>query len=258
MYDRAGLGHWRNIRAPNGVVQRLQQTDIGPNPKTGRTIDIAAVAAEHFGYSPKTFPTDGEFSWSAIVDAPASDGILRRQTHTFDAATQHVQQLLGFSEQESDGYFGDATQAAVEHFQRRHGLDVDGEVGPDTLAKLETGDTTPKPVPQSVDIAKLIAEIWAAIQPLLEQSSVTPEPQSSTVLATPTVVVPVKAAWWSKINWAAIGSSAASLVTTNALGLDATTQAQVLLAVNLVTNVATVLLRTFANGSVTPSSIPKK
>lgn len=69
-YDRSTLGHWFEVRAPNGVTSREQQTDIGPNPNTGRTIDISAAAAERFGYSPRNFPTDSTFSWRAI-DPPA-------------------------------------------------------------------------------------------------------------------------------------------------------------------------------------------
>src|SRR5262249_61267114 len=45
-YNQATLGHWFDVTAPNGVVLRLQQTDIGPSPRTGRKIDIAAVSAE--------------------------------------------------------------------------------------------------------------------------------------------------------------------------------------------------------------------
>ena len=37
----------------------------------------------------------------------------------------------------ADGDFGDATEIAVKAFQREHGLEVDGIVGPLTIAKLE-------------------------------------------------------------------------------------------------------------------------
>lgn len=58
------LGDWFLVTAPNKRTLKLQQTDIGPADWTGRTIDIAAVAAERFGYSPQTFPTDeGLFYW---------------------------------------------------------------------------------------------------------------------------------------------------------------------------------------------------
>lgn len=64
-YNQATLGKWFLVTAPNGQTLKLQQTDIGPHPRTGRMIDIAAVAAERFGYSPINFPTDGIFSWKA-------------------------------------------------------------------------------------------------------------------------------------------------------------------------------------------------
>lgn len=65
-------------------------------------------------------------------------------------------------------------------------------------------------------------------------------------------VVPVKTAWLSKINWTAIGSALASLATANVLGFDAETQAKVLVGVNLATNAATLIWRTWFNRSVTP------
>jgi hypothetical protein len=62
--SRETLGEWFLVTAPNGKTLKLQQTDVGPAEWTGRTIDIAAVAAENFGYSPRTFPTDnGFFHW---------------------------------------------------------------------------------------------------------------------------------------------------------------------------------------------------
>jgi hypothetical protein len=57
------LGRWFWVTAPNGNRLRLQQTDIGPGARTGRGIDIAAVAAERFGYSPENFPIDQEWEW---------------------------------------------------------------------------------------------------------------------------------------------------------------------------------------------------
>jgi len=51
----------------------------------------------------------------------------------------------------ADGDFGDATELAVEKFQRDHGLTADGEVGPQTMAALKAavesdGKTTGKAV----------------------------------------------------------------------------------------------------------------
>ncbi len=138
MYSNTTLGKWRDVKAPNGMVLRLQQTDIGPHPNTGRKIDIAAVAAERFGYSPKNFPTDGVFYWGKIVE-PQQDEI--KTTKTFDARVVEVQRLLGFAESEQDGYFGPQTETAVKWFQRRNGLEVDGVVGAKTMLTLQTVET---------------------------------------------------------------------------------------------------------------------
>jgi hypothetical protein len=56
-----------------------QQTDIGPNPRTGRKIDISAAAAERFGYTPHNFPTDSVFYWRQI-ETPADIRNLDRKT----------------------------------------------------------------------------------------------------------------------------------------------------------------------------------
>lgn len=69
-YNGSTLGKWFEVHAPNGYVGIEQQTDVGPAPWTGRLIDISAVAAERMGYSPNTFPTNGEFYWRP-VDPPA-------------------------------------------------------------------------------------------------------------------------------------------------------------------------------------------
>lgn len=198
MYDRATLGTWRDIRAPNGVVLRLQQTDIGPHPRTGRTIDIAAIAAERFGYAPDNFPTDSIFEWSAPVGTDvivAGDAILRRETHAFNPEVQALQKALGFSEDEQDGYFGSETEKAVRWFQRRNGLDPDGEVGPLTLAKLTASDGTPATAP---DYTKTINEIWATVRPILEKAMATQNTKTWTS---------------SKTIWGALITAAPALIT---------------------------------------------
>lgn len=171
MYNKSTLGKWRDVRAPNGVILRLQQTDIGPHPNTGRKIDIAAVAAEHFGYSPKNFPTDSIFSWSKIVekDAPGSTpGTVEppvtgdlKLTKVFDPRAKEVQKLLGFSSAEQDGYFGPETEKAVKWFQRRAGLSVDGIVGSETLAALQTAPS---------DARAVIEDVIKALMPYLERN----------------------------------------------------------------------------------------
>jgi len=66
--DRATLGHWYYVLAPNGQAQILQQTDIGPAARTKRGIDVNAAAAEKFGYSPNDFPTDRPFRVALLTD----------------------------------------------------------------------------------------------------------------------------------------------------------------------------------------------
>lgn len=61
--NHATLGKWFMVQAPSGKKLLMQQTEIGPGVSTGRKVDIAAVMAEEFGYTPQNFPTDGVFTW---------------------------------------------------------------------------------------------------------------------------------------------------------------------------------------------------
>ena len=64
---RGGLGKWYNVTPPGSDRPfPLQQTDIGPDPRTGRGIDISAAGAHQMGYSPKNFPTDANFKAEPI------------------------------------------------------------------------------------------------------------------------------------------------------------------------------------------------
>ena len=82
--SRKTLGQWFDLTAPNGGVYRVQQTDVGPAPWTGRGVDVSAAQAHRMGYTPQTFPTDARFTvapadgagagWQANV-GPASAGV---------------------------------------------------------------------------------------------------------------------------------------------------------------------------------------
>ena len=52
---------------------------------------------------------------------------------------------LGFLKGTVDGDFGKATEEAVKKFQKQYGLEVDGKVGANTLAKLQIARATAKP-----------------------------------------------------------------------------------------------------------------
>lgn len=200
-YNQATLGTWFEVQAPNGVSSIEQQTDIGPNPNTGRTIDISAAAAERFGYSPSNFPTNGVFKWRSVpVPSPVA-GLTKQQQATkfyslrgqpqtepagdpmlslgsIGDAVIAAQKLLGV---EADGEFGPDTEQAVRDFQIAHGLEVDGVIGPDTWAALRSGTTPTPPVPAPIDpgpgdilppeddpdVRACLRDVLAQIQPVI-------------------------------------------------------------------------------------------
>lgn len=78
---------------------------------------------------------------------------------------QHRLSAAGFVT-EKDGWFGDATEAAVLAFQRRTGLVADGIAGPKTLATLETGSRPARLLGQ-VDIERAAEDLGVAVAAIL-------------------------------------------------------------------------------------------
>lgn len=70
------------------------------------------------------------------------------------------------------------------------------------------------------------------------------------------VVVPVKSAWLSKINWGVGISLVASFASFFGFDFDADTQVQVQLAITSTTAVYVWIMRTFFTTAVTPTSLP--
>lgn len=79
------------------------------------------------------------------------------------------------------------------------------------------------------------------------------------VITIPTATVEVKSAWWSKINWVQVVgvllSTAITLVSGRAFGLDDATTVRVLGALNLIQGVATVIIKTWFTSTITPNSV---
>lgn len=59
---------------------------------------------------------------------------------------------LGYLNGKVDGQFGGGTKRAVIAFQRRNGLDADGEAGQTTQAKLYSADAIPAPTEVKIDV----------------------------------------------------------------------------------------------------------
>jgi hypothetical protein len=78
-FNRSTLGDWFVVTAPNGRSLLMPQTDIGPNPRTGRKIDISAHMAEAFGYTPHNFPTDGTFRWAPAAPPAGLEHLTPKQ-----------------------------------------------------------------------------------------------------------------------------------------------------------------------------------
>jgi len=70
------------------------------------------------------------------------------------------------------------------------------------------------------------------------------------------VVVPVKSAWQSKINWGVAIALVASLGSFFGFDFDAETQANVQMAITGIMGVYVWLMKTFFTNTVTPSSLP--
>ena len=61
VYNHKTLGGYWRVKAPNGKVAILRQTDIGPAPWTKRTVDVTYSALPQLGYNEGNFPTDHQF-----------------------------------------------------------------------------------------------------------------------------------------------------------------------------------------------------
>jgi hypothetical protein len=57
-YCQDTLRHLWRVTLPNNFNVVVRQVDIGPDPATGRGVDVNTALAVRAGYDKKTFPTD--------------------------------------------------------------------------------------------------------------------------------------------------------------------------------------------------------
>jgi peptidoglycan hydrolase-like protein with peptidoglycan-binding domain len=95
----------------------------------------------------------GRPAYDDAAPMPKTDGVLRRgSTGTAVVTLQRNLNVVLGSQLSVDGVFGPATQAAVQAFQTRYNLGVDGEYGPQSAAMMKAalaGQPMPrKPTPK--------------------------------------------------------------------------------------------------------------
>lgn len=112
----------------------------GANPHT-KHMHVSIRAASRDDLSPWPWSVGGATPQGAqpVTTTPTTTGAtLRLKSRGADVRTLQ-QRLVAWrmmAQEEVDGIFGQGTLAAVQEFQRRHGLTVDGIVGPDTWRLL--------------------------------------------------------------------------------------------------------------------------
>ena len=114
---------------------------------------IAALFVAVLIWIPAAALGEGE---AAATPAPAaaSAGTVLRYGDKGDAVQKMQARLseLGYDVGTPDGVFGKGTKKAVQAFQRRNGLETDGEAGPKTLEKLYSEDAVPMPSQDPVNV----------------------------------------------------------------------------------------------------------
>ena len=101
------------------------------------TQEAVIVFQKNYGLTPDGIV--GFQTWS-VIDAIIRSTLRRGSTGEDVAYLQGRLNGIGFGPLAIDGIFGPATEEAVKKFQKYYGLTVDGIVGIQTWAKLETID----------------------------------------------------------------------------------------------------------------------
>ncbi|MCX5409357.1 peptidoglycan-binding protein [Streptomyces sp. NBC_00335] len=124
-----------NLRKP--IIVTLAATVLGSGLAVGGTANAAG---------PASATLSGQ-SAAAACNYYTSGTTLTKTGQTGDAAVKRIKQvqcLINYNTSyptwlEEDGKFGQATYNAVKAVQQKAGIQVDGEVGPNTWSKLRAG-----------------------------------------------------------------------------------------------------------------------
>ncbi len=131
----------------DGVFQRSYA--LGASNIAGYGRPDWSLVGEVTNDIPSDVPQTDPYVTPSTPSVSRDDGILRDGSVGEDVRKLQSNLIkLGYSVGScgADGEFGADTKAAVLKFQREHGLEVDGEVGPLTLAAIDKALKTPDPV----------------------------------------------------------------------------------------------------------------
>ena len=97
---------------------------------------------------------ENEETQASAVTPPASFRLLKSGSKGEDVTALQLRlKELGYDPGEADGIYGTATKQAVQAFQKRNSLSVDGAAGKQTQARLYSSEAlSPLPPPDPVDV----------------------------------------------------------------------------------------------------------
>jgi peptidoglycan hydrolase-like protein with peptidoglycan-binding domain/DNA invertase Pin-like site-specific DNA recombinase len=142
----AGYGHRGGLKTVRALQRRLDQRGLYPGPIDGLYGPMTQGAVARFQRQ-QDLPTDGIVGPQTqhALRFPGTARILERGAgYDLPGGSRQVRALqrrlraVGQYPGPIDGLYGPRTQAALERFERRHGLPANGIAGPQTLARLRS------------------------------------------------------------------------------------------------------------------------
>ena len=126
---------------------RLPAREPRPRPDDDDAVDQTTPSTSTEPTTPTTTtPTTTQPETSEATGFTLPEGTkLQRDAENDAALIRELQQALtaaGYDPGPADGTFGEQTEAAVVAFQQANGLSVDGRVGPETAAALNSALAT--------------------------------------------------------------------------------------------------------------------